>query len=285
MKRTLLAGIVAAVLTLSGVGAAQPTPAAAATCDGVWVIIDYGSLGGVDTACATSHGTGLDALKSAGLTPTLNDGMLTRIGGKPAKPDLDKSYWSYWQAAQKADGSHGAWKYSNLGASASHPKKGDAEGWHYVDLSDAASGPGVAPPDSPVVKPTPKPTPTSAKPKPSPTSAKPKPSPTKSVSATTSPTPTKSATTSAPATESASASPSAPTASASATPDMSAWPTPSSNPSDPTALATPYVAEPAPPTSGDPDGNSPVGMIAAMVVLVAGGGGLGLWWHLRGRTR
>lgn len=266
MTKHLAAALAVAVLALAGVGAAQPAPAAAATCDGVWVVVDYGSLGGTSTACATEYGTGVAALRSAGFTPSLDNGMLSKINGLPGQVDLNKNYWSYWQAGQKADGSHAAWTYSKLGATASHPVKGNAEGWHYVGLSDSATGPSVSAPDSPVTKPSPTPSATSKAPKPTPAPTK---SPTRTPAPSASPSATRSAGTSATATPSA--------------PGASPTPSASAGPSGPTAMATPPVAQ-APVPTGTP-GGSPVGLIASAVVVVAGGGGLGLWWYLRGRKR
>ena len=71
------------------VGSAQPTAAKpatapqsqvlpqAASCAGVWVVVDFGSLGGISTKCATCYGTGLAALKSAGFSPTVDDGFVS----------------------------------------------------------------------------------------------------------------------------------------------------------------------------------------------------------------
>lgn len=289
MKRPVLVGLLLAVLAPAWAGTAQPADAAQSSCDGVWVVVDYGSLGGTETKCATSHGTGAAALRSAGFDPTIADGFVEKISGKPSKSDPNKAYWSYWHATLKSDGSYSGWSYSNLGATASHPQRGSAEGWRYQSLSDGKVPPGAAPPKGEANTPTPKPT---ATPKPT-QSAKPSAKPTK--------TPTKAPSSSASATKSASQGPSASatatgTASApasasasatSATPSpVPASTSPASTPSaaDPaaTVAATPYASDTTGPSS---DGSGPVGLIVAAVVLVAGGGGLGLWWYLRGRTR
>ena len=242
----------------------------ATTCAGVWVVVDYGSLGGISTQCATSYGTGTAALKSAGFSPTLDDGMITRISGKPTKPDIYKAYWSYWQSSKTDDGGWGDWQYSNLGASSSHPKKGDAEGWRYQSLADGKVKPGAKPPtasDEP--SPTPSPTKTTSKP-----SAKP--SATKKPTATA--TPTVSATPTASATETA-------TASASASPAVTPTPTLADGTPTPTLEAAgdavSVEAEPTAPT----DGGSPVGAMITGGVVLAGAAGLGGWWWLKGRKR
>jgi hypothetical protein len=149
IKRLVLT-LAASVLALG----AQAAPLAQAqdftACNGVWVVVDYGSLGGgVDTGCASSFGTGTAALRSAEFSPTLDNGMITALSGQPSKPDVQKAYWSYWQATRSSDGSYSGWKYSTVGANAAHPVKGNAEGWHYIALSDSASGPTVKPPINP----------------------------------------------------------------------------------------------------------------------------------------
>lgn len=117
------------------------------SCSGVWVVVDFGSLGGgTSTECATSHGTGLDALRSAGFAPVFRDSFVYQLSGKPSKPDITKAYWSYWQATEQDDGSYSAWTYSTLGASVSQPEQGSAEGWSYISLGDGTTPPGVKPP-------------------------------------------------------------------------------------------------------------------------------------------
>ena len=298
--RRLLSVVLAAFLAV-GTAVAVPAPAQAATCSGVWVIVDYGDLGGASTKCAKDHGTGMKALKSAGFKVTTDGGMVTKINGKPGKPDIQVEYWSYWHATRNADGSFSDWSYSNLGADSYKPTKGNAEGWRYQSLDDGKVKPGVRPPaaepepsETPkpeptkTEKPTPKPTKT-ATPKPSET-AKPKPTksatpkPTKSPTPTTSPSPTKSATPTASPTPTASATASAtPSASPSATESPTAAPTASESaaPSPEPPAGSPS-AEPAP---VEPDSGSPVAAIVAGIVVVAGGGGAGLWWWLKGRHR
>lgn len=150
MKR-LVTGVFATLVLLgaSWMGAPAASAQDYAACNGVWVVIDYGSLGGgVATRCATSFGTGTDALRSVS-SPTLSNGMITKINGKPGKPDIYQDYWSYWHASRHSDGSYGSWSYSNLGANSYHPAKGAAEGWHYISLNEQASGPRATPPNNP----------------------------------------------------------------------------------------------------------------------------------------
>ncbi len=269
----LLAVTLAGLLAFSGWPAtAQPLPAAK-TCDGVWVVVDFGELGGISTQCATSHGTGAKALRSAGFSPTIDGGFVYRIDGLPEKPDANQAYWSYWQAERRSDGSFGAWEYSNKGANSSKPGRGNAEGWRYQSLADGKVSPGANPPaEEPEPSATPKPKPTKpakpAKPKPART-AKPKPS-----------------------------KPAAPepTRPAEPTPTTTTEPTPAPGPTSPSAESSPSAGsetpgpaeDPAPPgstTDPAPGPGSPLPAIVAGVLVVAGGGAAGLWWWLKGRHR
>ena len=148
--------------------AAVPTPASAAqTCGGVWVVVDYGSLGGTTVSCAASgYGTGTAALRSAGFTPTLDGGFTTKINGKPTTPDTYKEYWSYWHASTNANGTWGAWQYSTLGANSYQPRQGDAEGWRYQSATAGTVSPGTRPPVAPVASPSATQTKTTARPAP-----------------------------------------------------------------------------------------------------------------------
>lgn len=246
IKRALLA-LAASALTLGWVGAVPSAHAATFTaCDGVWVMLDYGSLGGgVKTSCATSFSTGTAALRSAGFAPTLDDGFVTQITSQPAKPNIQKAYWSYWHAERKSDGSYGTWSYSTAGSNAYHPNKGNAEGWHYINLSDTASGPSTAPPKNPAAAPaTTRPTP---RPSASKSTAQPHPSPSKATASSTKPSPQ-----------------------ASAIPAASAVPSPQ-------ATATPAAS------SGTGTSGSPLPLIITVTVIVAGGAGAGAWWLWKGR--
>ncbi|MGC3955817.1 MAG: hypothetical protein QM804_16500 [Propionicimonas sp.] len=283
----LVAGLVG-LFGLAGTPAsAQPLPAAA-TCKGVWVVVDYGELGGSSTKCASSYGTGLAALKSAGFSPKSDGGMVLKIGGKPKDPDINEAYWSYWHAELQSDGSYGAWKYSNKGAGGYKPKRGDAEGWRYLKLSDSRQSPGSKPPKpepEPTAKPqpskTPKPEPSKApKPKPSKT-PKPKPSTSAKPTDSAKPKPSKSAEPEPSPSPTADEPTPTPTPPPAETPSAEPAPTESAPPDDPDATE-PADAEPTP---SDPGSGSPVPAIAAAVVVVAGGGGTGLWWWLKGRHR
>lgn len=276
MNRGLHWGLLMAVLTLGWVGTVPQASAATSSCDGVWVVVDYGSLGGTSTKCAGSHATGKAALISAGFGPTLDNGMITKISGKPSNPDINKDYWSYWTATLKSDGSYSGWSYSNLGATSSHPVKGNAEGWRYQSLSAGKVAPGATPPKGEAApKPTPKPTPT--------------PTRTTKPTATAKPTATRKPT--------ASASTSSPTRTASATATTAKSATPASTPS---ASTSPTIATPTTSPSSDAtelgqqqatgsepsgQGGSPVGALVAAGLVVTGGAGVGGWWLLKGRRR
>lgn len=108
-------------------------PAATTSCTGVWVVVDRGN-GQETVRCATKYGTGLDALKSAGLQLGFDkSGYLNRINGFPSVIDLTFSkYWTYWHASPNPDGTWGDWKEYGVGGNSSKPAKGDAEGWWYA---------------------------------------------------------------------------------------------------------------------------------------------------------
>jgi len=272
--KRLLPGLLLAVLTLGGVGTVPQAEAATSTCNGVWVVVDFGSLGGTSTECAASHGTGTAALRSAGFNPTLDSGLIVKISGKPSSPDLNKAYWSYWHATRKSDGSYSGWSYSSLGGNSYHPTKGNAEGWRYQSLSDGKVPPAAAPPAGEAPKPTPKPTPTATN----------QPSPTAKPTATKKPTPSASATTPTP-------SASATTTTTSATPTASptpgeATPTPTASPTTTASVEASELGQQQA-TNGEPaaPGGSPVGALVAGGLVVAGVAGIGGWWWLRGRKR
>ena len=279
MKRPVLVPLLLALLApLAMVGATPAVAESAKVCSGVWVIVDFGELGGITTKCATKFDTGTAALKSAGFTPTLESGMIVKLDGKPSKPDIYKAYWSYWQATRSADGSFSEWKYSDLGANSYHPTKGNAEGWRYQALADGKVKPGATPPSAPVVTPEPTSKPSeTAKPSPKPTATKTvtkSPTATATVTKTPSPTATPTATLTGSATDSpsASATPTTP----SATPgEPTGWP--SAGPGQPEGTVNSPIA-PAP--SG-----TPVGALVAGGLVLAGGAGVGAWWWLKGRHR
>ena len=288
--------------------AAAPVLPQAASCSGVWVVVDFGSLGGgISARCATSHSTGTAALRNAGFSPTITDGFVYKINGKPGKPDIYKAYWSYWHATRKADGSYNSWTYSNLGANSYKPTAGNAEGWRYQSLSDGKVPPGAAPPSSSETpKPTPKPT-QSNTPKPQPTkkpSAKPSKAPSNKPSNKPSVKPSSKPTVKPSSKPGASSKATTPTASRRPTPTASGRPrsttsstgspsatSPGSTAGSPSTPATasgeasggvvaaPVSAEaPSAAPTEDPDNGSPVGLIATLGIVVAGVAGLGGWW-------
>lgn len=267
MRRSLVAAALMALVFIGPTAAATTTQALplpqAATCSGVWVVVDYGSLGGVSTRCAASYGTGTKALRSAGFNPTLDGGMITKISGKPSSVDVNKNYWSYWHATRRSDGSYSGWSYSSQGANSYNPRAGAAEGWRYQSMSGGKVAPGASPPRTQTAapKPTPKPT-RSTK------STKPKATPTATAKATATP------------------SPSRTTATAKATVSPTAV--------SPAPVETAVVAtdEPVEPTTIESEGEStpagngsPVGAIAAGAAVVLGSAGVGGWWLLNGRRR
>lgn len=138
----LLAAITALPVVPGGLPA---TPAAADTCDGVWVVVDARTLGGsITTRCAPgTPGSGLAALEAAGHRYSFvprNPGMVCTIDARPdpcngAPAD---AYWSYWHAP-----AGGSWNYSNFGAGNRTPPPGSVEGWRF---GDGSAPPGVAPP-------------------------------------------------------------------------------------------------------------------------------------------
>ncbi|MCB0912776.1 MAG: hypothetical protein KDB60_14280 [Propionibacteriaceae bacterium] len=275
MRRLLLAAALTATLAASAAAStttqASPLPQAA-TCSGVWVVVDYGSLGGTSTKCATSFGTGTKALRSAGFSVTMDEGFVLKVNGKPANPDPNTAYWSYWHAAADEDGSWGAWSYSSLGADSYHPTTGAAEGWRYQRLSDGKVPPGVKPPVATTPTPTPTPTKTTTKPSAKPTR-----------------TATKTATASATRTTSAHV-----TATKSATakkkPKASAEPSLAPSATTATTEATPLgtgemtiAAEQVDEAPLEDGGGSPIGLVVAGVVIVLAGGGLGGWSLWKGR--
>ena len=123
---------------------ALPAPQAS-SCAGIWVVVDYGALGGTATGCAGTYSTGMTALRSA-FTVVLEAGMVVKVNGLPATANIQENYWSYWHATRQADGSYSAWSYSSVGPSSYHPTSTDAEGWRYEPVGGGYVAPGVAPP-------------------------------------------------------------------------------------------------------------------------------------------
>jgi hypothetical protein len=146
MPRLLLGVVTLLTCLWSYAAPAQALPApAASSCAGVWVVVDYGALGGTTTACAGSYSTGMAALRSV-FTPILDNGMVVKINGLPTTPNIQEDYWSYWHASRQADGSYSSWTYSSVGPSSSHPVAGGAEGWRYEPVNGGYVAPGAVPP-------------------------------------------------------------------------------------------------------------------------------------------
>ena len=169
MLRRLLATLLAAVIALlpgSPAAVADPLPIEA-TCAGVWVIVDGGSLAGGTSAthCATTFDTGTDALRSAGFEVRRSNGLICAIDGLPAICRVTtQAYWSYWQAGRTADGGYGPWVYAQLGPDSYEPKQGDAEGWAFgagdpPKVNPPAAGSSTSPTAAPTVAPSPSATP------------------------------------------------------------------------------------------------------------------------------
>jgi len=145
--RMLLGVVFALTSAWSYAAPAQALPAPqTVSCAGVWVVVDYGALGGTATACAGSYSTGTSALRGAGFAITLDAGLIVRINALPTTPNIQENYWSYWHATRQPDGSYSGWSYSSVGPSAYHPVAGGAEGWRYQPVSAGYVAPGVAPP-------------------------------------------------------------------------------------------------------------------------------------------
>lgn len=130
---------VLAVLALLASSFVVTSPASAASCAGVKVVVDFTALGGgVATGCAAGDpASGLKALELAQFPYAFvprQPGMVCTIRSLPnpcSKPTTS-AYWSYWHATPG-----GAWTYSTSGAGSYDPAPGTVEGW--------AFGAGVAP--------------------------------------------------------------------------------------------------------------------------------------------
>ncbi len=268
---SFVVGLVALLGALVGLAApaqALPLPAAA-SCTGIWVVVDFGALGaGTQVECAPTYPNGTSALRNAGFDPYLDNGMIVKIKGLPTSPDTSQNYWSYWHATRQADGSYSAWSYSSLGANAFQPGPNDAEGWRYESVSGGYIPPSVRPPKQTTV--------------------------TQAPATTTAPAPaTTTRTTSAPKTTAAAVAPA--TTAAAAPSSSEPVPTPSDTPSasvsdSPTPSETPTgtpTQSSSPPTpSGTPAPakgaavRSLAGGLGAIGVIAAGAGGM-LWWRKR----
>lgn len=238
MRRLLAAALTAVALAFAGPAPATAVPVApqaAATCSGVWVVVES------TVRCATSHDTGTTALRSAGFSIESTGGLICRINGSPATCEASYSgYWSYWHAKRQADGTYGAWQYSTKGAGQYRPAQGDAEGWAYGDGKRPPAGRiPVSAPVAPAPAPPPAPAPTTAPPR-----------------TTTAPKPTSGATTRAPggAAAAGAAGSAAPAADPSPAGVEASSPTPIADSPAASATAAPTTPEasPAEPTASTP---------------------------------
>ena len=138
--------LVAGVVPYAPPAQAAPLPQAA-SCAGVWVVVDFGALTGTQSGCATFYTTGTQALRSAAFTPSFDSGgLMAKINGLPTVPNTQQNYWSYWFATRQADGSYSTWTYYDQGPNGSTPSSGNAEGWRYESTSGGEVPPGAYPP-------------------------------------------------------------------------------------------------------------------------------------------
>jgi hypothetical protein len=131
---------------VAAVAVAEDSSAAACpSSSGVTVVVDIGSLGGTSVGCASSPGSGLDALKATGHSVTYvprQPGLVCTIDRRPdpCNGAPTTAYWSYWRAS-----AGGTWSYSTVGAAGTHPKGGTVEGWAF----GAGKPPAMRPPSRP----------------------------------------------------------------------------------------------------------------------------------------
>jgi len=246
--------MVAGLVSFAAPAQALPAPQAA-TCTGVWVVVDYGALGGTATGCATSYSTGMTALRAT-YTPTLDAGMVVKINSLPQVVDVQQSYWSYWHATRQADGSWSGWTYSSVGPSSYHPSTTVAEGWRYEPVNGGYVPPRIAPPAQAAAPPPPP---------------------------TTAPAPTVRATVTTRAATTASAPTTSPAVAAAVPSSDSATPSPTPTPSEtPTSIATTIDSSGGTPPSGHPTSMSAslVGSLAAIAAIGLGALGM-LFWRKR----
>lgn len=106
---------------------------AAAAClaaGNVWVVVER-DTGLQQGGCATQFGDGLEALKSAGFTPSGTQ-FVAAINGYPTSTSGD-GWWSYWHASQPKITTQldFDWTFSQLGATNYHPQPGTIEAWRF----------------------------------------------------------------------------------------------------------------------------------------------------------
>ena len=148
-------------IAATGVGGLSSAPMAqAAACagtTGVTVVVDYGSLGGTSTGCASGDpSTGLAALTTSGHAYVFlarQPGFVCTIDAlpNPCNGAPASAYWSYWHAQPG-----GSWTYASTGAGSYNPQPGSVDGWSF----GGGSAPGSPPPavmsaPKPVSSPTP----------------------------------------------------------------------------------------------------------------------------------
>jgi hypothetical protein len=158
-RRLLIAAAFAVAAAVAGPGVTPDPAAAAGACDGVWVIVEPGPLGGSATQrCAKGRpSTGLAALEAAGHRYTFVPRVPGLVCTIDARPDPcngapEDAYWSYWHAAEGAT----SWTYSSKGAGNRTPPPGSAEAWRFGS-GQAPSTPPPAPEPEPDPAPEPEP--------------------------------------------------------------------------------------------------------------------------------
>ena len=129
LRRAAAAAGVATVAAVAWVPAAAPAAAVAPTHVAIVVAGDR-------SACVGWHSgmTGADVLTNGGFSTNYASsgpyaGLLLRIDGYPAQPDVKNDYWSYWQNTGSG------WVYAQQGPTSSQPQPGSVEGWSYVSTS------------------------------------------------------------------------------------------------------------------------------------------------------
>lgn len=164
--RALVAAVAllgASTVGVIGMGGAAPAQAAGCTAPSIAVVVDYGSLGGVQRSCVGAGGSGLRALGDAfSVVQVLHQpGFVCRINGQPTAshdkcvvtPPTSR-YWAYFHVQPGSS----SWSYSGAGAANYTPKPGSAEGWSFGSgaaprMSPAAALPAARPKPNPVPKP------------------------------------------------------------------------------------------------------------------------------------
>ena len=134
-------------LAAAGAGELSSAPIAqAAACvgtTGVTVVVDYGSLGGTSSGCASGDpSTGLDALATSGHAYVFlprQPGFVCTIDAlpNPCNGAPASAYWSYWHAQPG-----GSWSYASTGAGSYNPQPGSVDGWSF----GGGTAPGSPPP-------------------------------------------------------------------------------------------------------------------------------------------